>query len=195
MFTIFCAAVVLGLAYNRSSPLGISFSEPASASAAAPAGKMVASPEALLPAESDPALHNETITAVIVSSGPQTQELAARQLPASLPWTEVKSLLANGTIVLVDGREVSAYQAGHIPGAISLPLQTLADKIGLFSAHYPRNKPLVVYCASIRCLISQAEAAALTGQYGYQNVREMPGGFAEWRVAEPSVTPATGDNP
>jgi rhodanese-related sulfurtransferase len=196
MSAIFVAAIILGLAYNRSSPLGVSFTGAlASTPAATLANETVALPDSLTSAGSDPALHNETITAVIVSSGPENTALSIHNLPAALPWSEVKSLLAKGEIVLVDGRESAAYEAGHIPGAISLPLQTLAAKIAQFSTQYPKNKPLVVYCASIRCPISHAEAVALAEQYGYQDVREMPGGFAEWRVAEPSAVLATGANP
>jgi rhodanese-related sulfurtransferase len=187
---VLLASVVLGLAYNASSPLGVSFSQ-----SAPPPAKTFLTGVAAPPAETDPSLHNETITAVVVSSGPADQPSPARSLPASLPWAEVKSLLAKNEIVLVDGRETAAYQMAHIPGALSLPLQTLADRIGAFAARYPKDKPLVIYCASIHCAIAQAEAAALTGQYGYLNVREMPGGFAEWRVAENSTAPATGTNP
>ena len=195
MLALFFAAVVLGLAYNHSSPLGVTFSSAPPRSAAASSETMGAWSDSATSIQNDPALHNETITAVIVSSGPEARAMPIHKLPASLPWPEVKSLLAKGAIVLVDGRQTAAYQAGHIPGAISLPLQTLAEAIGSFSAKYAKGRPLVIYCASIQCPISQAEATALAEQYGYQDVREMPGGFAEWRVAEPSATPATGDQP
>jgi rhodanese-related sulfurtransferase len=194
MLLLLLAAVVLGLAYNHSSPLGVAFSSVPPRSAAS--GETVVARSDYEPSiQNDPALHNETITAVIVSSGPDTRAMTIHKLPASLPWPEVKSLLATGAIVLVDGRQTAAYQAGHIPGAISLPLQTLAETIGSFSAKYAKSRPLVIYCASIQCPISQTEATALAEQYGYQDVREMPGGFAEWRVAEPSAAPATGDQP
>ena len=193
---IFLAAVVLGVAYNRSSPLGVSFSGSGSpASVAALAGKTNAPLGSLPSAESDPALRNETITAVIVSGGLETASLPAHKMPATLSWAEVKPLLAKGEIVLLDGSEPATYEAGHIPGAISLPLKMLAERIADFSAQFSKNKPLVIYCASIRCPTSHAEAVALIEQYGYLDVREMPGGFAEWRVAEPSAAPATGLKP
>jgi rhodanese-related sulfurtransferase len=195
MSVVLFASIVLGLAYNHSSPLGISFSESAPVSTSSLAGKKAAPMDPLPPGESDPSIHNDTITALIVSGGPDNAGPPGRQLRATLPWGQVKPLLAKGEVVLVDGRETAAYEAGHIPGAISLPLQTLADKIVSFTTRYPKNKPLVMYCASITCPISQAEAALLAEKYGYSDVREMPGGFAEWRVAEPGAAPATGANP
>ena len=47
-----------------------------------------------------------------------------------MPWPEVKAKLARGEIVLVDARDTLAYEAGHIPGAISLPLKMVNEKIG-----------------------------------------------------------------
>jgi rhodanese-related sulfurtransferase len=192
---ILLAAVVLGAAYNRSSPLGVSFA--ASGKSTPPAAitsKTINPPVSLPSAESDPALHNETITAVIVSSGLETAS-PTRKLPTALSWAEVKPLLARGEIILLDGRTTAAYETGHIPGAISLPLPLLAERIAQFSSQYPKNKPLVVYCASTQCPVSHAEAVALTEHYGYLDVRVMPGGFAEWRVAEPAAVATTGAKP
>ena len=112
-----------------------------------------------------------------------------------MSWAEVKPLLARSEITLLDGRATAAYEAGHIPGAISLPLAMLTETGAKFTGQYPKNKPLVIYCASIRCLVSHAEAVALIEQYGYLDVREMPGGFAEWRIAEPSTVATTGAKP
>lgn len=193
---ILLAAVVLGAAYNRSSPLGVSFTASGkSTPPAAIASKTIKPPVSLPAAESDPALHNETITAVIVSSGMETTSLPAYKLPTALSWAEVKPLLARGEIILLDGRTTAAYETGHIPGAISLPLPLLAERIAQFSSQYPKNKSLVVYCASTQCPVSHAEAVVLAEQYGYLDVRVMPGGFAEWRVAEPSAVPTTGGKP
>ena len=51
----------------------------------------------------------------------------------------------------------------------------------------------MIYCASINCPVSHAEAITLAEQYGYTDVREMPGGFAEWLTAESKgTTPAGG---
>lgn len=198
---IFLAAVCLGFAFNASSPLGIrssgSLAPPDSgtrSTAAASANQAAGAAALQFPAfVVDPALQNETINAVIVSQATGVAQPAVPQkLTTAMPWAEVKPLLAKGEIVLVDGRDSLAFEAGHIPGAVSLPLNVLNEKIGGFSTKYPKARPLVIYCASIQCLISHKEAAVLSEQFGYLDVREMPGGYAEWMVAEAKGTTATG---
>jgi rhodanese-related sulfurtransferase len=84
----------------------------------------------------------------------------------------------------VDAREAVYYQTEHIPGAISLPAGSPPADLIAFVTKYPRETALVVYCGSPQCPLSHQLVAVLTGQLGYSNVREMPGGFAEYRQAE-----------
>jgi rhodanese-related sulfurtransferase len=95
-------------------------------------------------------------------------------------WRQVAPLLENGSLALVDAGTAAQFRAGHIPGAISLPLQELSGRIGTFRAGIPPGRPIVVYCADPSCPAAHAEAVALAGTYGYRDVREMPGGYAEW---------------
>ena len=196
---ILLVALCLGFAYNAGSPLGVrSATEPAAPSPLAPRAKaadhysnetvLVATQPAAAPL-ADAGVQNETLTAEIVRTAPTAPAPAApaqpgRKLPAALAWAEVKRLAAAGEVVLVDAREPAAFEAGHIPGAISLPFTQLNQRIIQFSASYPQGRPLVIYCASNQCPVSQAEALVLMEQFGYTNVREMPGGYAEWRLAE-----------
>lgn len=175
---LFIAAVCLGFAYNAVSPLGVRMSP--SVSDGAPA-----SVPAMPSGDPDPALRNETLAAYIFDDDPAAVRPAVGQkLPLTMAWAEVKPLLAKGEILLVDARDTLAYEAGHIPGAVSLPMATLDEKIAAFTARIPKTKPLVIYCASIRCTLAHEEATLLGGQFGYADVREMPNGFAEWMVME-----------
>jgi rhodanese-related sulfurtransferase len=115
--------------------------------------------------------------------------------PTLVAWPQVKPLLATSRIVLIDARNAAAFDAGHIPGAISLPFADLGARIEAFSSRVPKAQPIVVYCGSAECPVSDAEARALAGQYGYRDVAEMPGGYAEWRLAEPGAAPAKGGKP
>lgn len=199
---MFIAAICLGFAYNATSPLGVRLtaSAPAVDSASDQVTYSSSTVAVLVPqavsAVTDPALHNETIHAVIVgtASGSDAPE-AVEGLVTALAWPEVKPLLARGDVVLVDGRDSLSYEAGHIPGAVSLPLSLINEKIADFSAKYPKTKPVVVYCASIQCPIAHAESLLLRDQLGYTDVREMPGGYAEWLVAESKATASTGERP
>jgi rhodanese-related sulfurtransferase len=172
MAGILLAAVGLGAAYNAASPLGVPLRHAQDSPVAAHAPS----------ATPDPDLQNETISAAIFTSGPGSA--GAEQMPAVMAWAEVKPLLARGEIVLVDARDSVAFDAGHIPGAVSLPLRMLAENAAAFAAKHPKTKTLVTYCGSIGCPLSHVLARQLRTEYGYADVREMPGGYVEWRTAE-----------
>jgi rhodanese-related sulfurtransferase len=110
--------------------------------------------------------------------------LAPAAIPLRSTWEEVKPLAASGQIVLVDARPRTAFDAGHIPGAVSLPFQNLQAEIQAFMGAHPPGTPLAIYCANVKCGTSSQLALALTRTYQYQNVRFVPGGYQEWRSAE-----------
>jgi rhodanese-related sulfurtransferase len=99
-------------------------------------------------------------------------------------WAEVKPLVQSGQMVLVDARPRTAFDAGHIPGAVSLPFKNLEAEIKSFMARHPTTTPLAIYCANTSCGTSSQMARALTQTYQYQDVRYLPGGYQEWRTAE-----------
>jgi rhodanese-related sulfurtransferase len=192
------AALLLGLVYNSFSPLGVRLPGAAASSRSPVIGdRGTAADTPVAPvAAPDPDLRNETLTAAIVPGGADgISAEPPHQAVAALKWGEVKALLAKHEALLVDGRDSLAYEAGHIPGAISLPLRTVTEKIGELTAKYPKNTALVIYCASPQCAIAHQEARLLAEQYGYTNVREMPGGYAEWLAAESKETTAAGGQP
>jgi rhodanese-related sulfurtransferase len=193
MTAILATAVALGVVYNNASPLGVR----------AP-GTLVVEPifpaevtplTALPVTESDSAIQNESIQALVVPDETADLHAGMNALPAAVTWREVKPLLATGKIILVDVRDAQAYALGHIPGAVSLPMDQAKEKLGEFVVRYPKGTPLVIYCASVRCQSANAQARVLTQEHGYVNVREMPGGYAEWRVSEPQAEPAAAPVP
>ncbi len=180
MAAMLLAAAALGFAYNCASPLGIRMPVGPQPSAATSA---YSNETLALDIESkvrDPRLGNDTVSLEIVPGAAQP----ARAAGGVVTWPEVKPLLSAGSVVLVDARSADAFSAGHIPGAVSLPFVDLAARIPQFTSAYPRATPIVVYCADTECPVSAAEGSELRQQYGYQNVREMPGGYVAWRLAE-----------
>jgi len=137
---------------------------------------------------------NETVSVTMETPAafvlPQTQP--ARQLSslANLTASQVNALLATNSIVLVDARSRSAYQAGHIPGAVSFPFGASTEQDESFVSEYPPATALVVYCDGSDCDVAGLLAEKLIRKYGYVNVRRMPGGLAEWKVF--AVPPAGG---
>jgi rhodanese-related sulfurtransferase len=193
MAALLITAVALGVVYNSASPLGIRVP-----------GTMVVEPifpeevtplSALPVTETDPSVHHETIQALVVPDATARMHPGRDALPTALTWREVKPLLAGGKIILVDVRDTQAYALGHVPGAVSLPMDQGPEKMSVFLARYPKTTPLVLYCASVRCQTANTQARALRGEHGYADVREMPGGYAEWRTSEPQAEPAVTPTP
>jgi rhodanese-related sulfurtransferase len=129
--------------------------------------------------------NNKTIRAsVIPVNGREFMKNSANYNLNQLSWEEVKPLLEQEAIVLADGRSRQAFEAGHIPGAVSLPLATLNEEIGSFKNKFPTDTTIIVYCSNIRCGIAQKLSYVLMNYHGYSDVHVMPGGYLEWRQAE-----------
>lgn len=79
-------------------------------------------------------------------------------------------------IVLIDVRPAEEFQAGHIPGAISMPLAQLPGRVD----ELPRDKKIVAYCRGEYCLFAD-DAVALLRERGFEAYR-IEGGWPEWLV-------------
>jgi rhodanese-related sulfurtransferase len=88
-------------------------------------------------------------------------------------------LIEASDLFVIDVREVSELEAnGHIPGAVNIPVKTLADNPALLPADL--DTPIVVYCKSgTRSTWSWTILNAL----GYTNVRNMAAGMDGWLAA------------
>jgi rhodanese-related sulfurtransferase len=76
---------------------------------------------------------------------------------------------------VIDARDQEQYAREHIPGAVNVEWrQVLAER-----ASIPRNKPVLIYC-NTGSLSAQAGFALRIA--GYDNVRILQGGFAEWQA-------------
>jgi rhodanese-related sulfurtransferase/DNA-binding transcriptional ArsR family regulator len=90
---------------------------------------------------------------------------------------ELQRRLAAGRVVAVDVRPAEEYAAGHIPGARSIPLDELADRL----AELPDDLEVVVYCRGAYCVFAH-DAARLLNARGRRAVR-LTDGMLEWRLA------------
>src|ERR671914_1215047 len=90
---------------------------------------------------------------------------------------QVSEHLGNG-VTLVDVRESTEWDAGHIPGAKHVPRGHLESRIeGAIGAD--RSQRVVLYCASGQR--SALAAHTLAEQLGYENVASMTGGITLWK--------------
>lgn len=97
---------------------------------------------------------------------------------------QLRQRMKEGTVTVIDVRPVAEYAAGHVPGARSIPLRQLADRL----RELPKNQIIVAYCRGPYCLLAD-EAAALLAKQGYATLR-FEGGFPEWKAAGGKVMTA-----
>ena len=91
---------------------------------------------------------------------------------------ELITRMKRGEIELVDVRPAEEYEAGHIDGARSIPLDELEEHLEGF----PPDREVVAYCRGPHCVMAQdavrwMQAAGLTA-------RKLEDGWPDWRLAE-----------
>jgi rhodanese-related sulfurtransferase len=92
-----------------------------------------------------------------------------------------------GEVVVLDVRPVEEYRAGHIPGALSIPIQELKRRL----FELPRDQEIVAYCRGPYCVFSD-QAVELLRARGFQAVR-LDEGILDWRARGLPV--ASGEQP
>jgi rhodanese-related sulfurtransferase/DNA-binding transcriptional ArsR family regulator len=97
---------------------------------------------------------------------------------------ELVRRVAAGDVVLLDVRPREEYEAGHIPGAVSVPVDTLANQL----ADLPADQEIVAYCRGAYCVLAH-DAVRLLAAHG-RSARRLADGMLEWRLADLPVTPS-----
>jgi rhodanese-related sulfurtransferase len=87
-----------------------------------------------------------------------------------------------GHVVVIDVRPAEEYAAGHIAGALSVPLADLERRL----ADLPRGKRIVAYCRGPYCVLA-AQAVHRLRRRG-RDARRLHDGYPEWRDAGLPVT-------
>jgi rhodanese-related sulfurtransferase len=91
----------------------------------------------------------------------------------------VKRLYDRGDVVFLDARSVEAFTAGHISGAVSMPVGEAMEMLAAFSKQHPPDTHLVTYCSGRECEDSHRLAELLT-DFGYTTVQVFVDGFPAW---------------
>ncbi len=94
---------------------------------------------------------------------------------------ELRSRLASGDVVLIDVRPTPEFDAGHIPGAESMPLDELEQRLD----ELPADTEIVAYCRGPFCAYAN-EAVARLRQAG-REARRFQDGWPEWKLATMSA--------
>jgi len=81
-----------------------------------------------------------------------------------------------GTVTVIDVRPTEEYRAGHIPGAVSIPLKELKTRL----AELPKDQEIVAYCRGPYCVLA-VEAVEMLRANGFQAAR-LEDGVQDWRA-------------
>lgn len=102
--------------------------------------------------------------------------LAGRQAMEPVQADELLRRVRAGEVTLLDVRPASEYRAGHIPGALSVPLAELEARLETL----PRRREIVAYCRGPYCVMA-VEAVELLRKRGFRANR-IEHGVADWRA-------------
>lgn len=91
---------------------------------------------------------------------------------------ELRKRLRRTDVVLVDVRPAEEFDAGHIDGALSIPLDELEERL----AELPADSEIVAYCRGAFC--AYAHQAVRTLRARGRSARRLEGGWPEWQLAE-----------
>lgn len=95
---------------------------------------------------------------------------------------ELLKRIEDGTVSVLDVRPGEEFALGHVPGALSIPMEELERRL----AELPKDKDIIAYCRGPYCVMS-FEAVATLRRKGYR-VRRLEEGFAEWKAAGLAVS-------
>jgi rhodanese-related sulfurtransferase len=90
---------------------------------------------------------------------------------------ELIARLRKGDVVLVDVRPAEEFEAGHITGARSIPIDELEHRL----AELPADREVVAYCRGPFC--AYAHDAVRRLQAAGRQARRLEEGWPEWRLA------------
>jgi len=85
--------------------------------------------------------------------------------------------LGDGDLILLDVRPADEYAAGHLPGALNLPPERLAQGLAQLRA----GAEIIAYCRGPYCVLSTQAVATLRARG--LNARRLDSGFPQWKAA------------
>ena len=90
--------------------------------------------------------------------------------------TALRERIRHGLVTVIDVRPTEEYRAGHIPGAVSVPLRELEARL----SEFPKDQEIVAYCRGPYCVLAVQAVEKLISE-GYQAVR-LEDGVQDWRA-------------
>lgn len=103
--------------------------------------------------------------------------IVARDDLEPVPAAELMERVKLGLVTVLDVRPSEEFAAGHLPGAVNVPVDDLARRL----KKLPKTREVIAYCRGPYCLLS-VDAVALLRKKGYK-ARRLEDGFPEWKAA------------
>jgi rhodanese-related sulfurtransferase/DNA-binding transcriptional ArsR family regulator len=100
-----------------------------------------------------------------------------RSQPAAVGMRDLLERMRSNDVIVLDARPASEYEAGHIAGALSVPIDELQQRL----RSLPRDKEYVAYCRGPYCVYADRAVELLTKSR--RRARRLMEGFPEWRAA------------
>jgi len=91
---------------------------------------------------------------------------------------KVQKIFMKGNCIFFDARSTENYMDGHIPGAISIPIEEIGfDEIDIADIDF--TEKIITYCDGEECHLS-VELAVYLEEIGFMNVNYFIGGWSSW---------------
>jgi rhodanese-related sulfurtransferase/DNA-binding transcriptional ArsR family regulator len=90
--------------------------------------------------------------------------------------SELLDMVKKGEAMVIDVRPGIEYDAGHIPGAVNIPVEELQKHL----RELPRDQRIIAYCRGPYCMLA-FEAVERLRQHGF-DARRLEDGFPEWKA-------------
>jgi len=105
------------------------------------------------------------------------QHLDPRDAMEPIPVDQLLARIRSGEVTVVDVRPEAEFRAGHVPGAVNIPLEELETRLGQLD---PRRE-IVAYCRGPYCVLAY-DAVHNLREKGFR-ARRMEDGYPEWKSA------------
>ncbi len=103
--------------------------------------------------------------------------ITARDDLEPVPAAELLQRAEQGLVTVLDVRPAEEYAAGHLPGAINIPVGDLPKRL----RRLPKGQEVIAYCRGPYCLLA-VDAVALLREKGFK-ARRLADGYPEWVAA------------
>ncbi len=101
--------------------------------------------------------------------------LSQREAMEAVDRDALIARVRSGNVTLIDVRPAEEFEAGHIAGALSMPLDEIKDRL----ADLPREREVVAYCRGPYCVMA-IDAVEILKNEGFDAIR-MEDGVPDWR--------------